>query len=236
MLFDPNPYPTIRIWGGEGERDTGQQDPPDDADQNDDDVDADTDQDDLEDDDSQDGSDSDKDKDKKPKGKSLEDQLDDERRARQKLERQIARDKAAKEQLEADKDAVKDRDKYKAKLEARDKFLTENLLIMEINKQSKFKFIDVEDVIRAFKHDEVHIDLDADEPSVEGLDLALKRIARDKPHFLKKTKEEQDGDEQQPPSGSKAGNGKAESAEAEAERLGKKFKIPGYSMQAVRPV
>lgn len=220
----------LHVYGGEGEREV----PP-----------ADSPEDDLQDspeqgeDDADDSVETEVSEDKPNKAdsdKSVEDQLDEERRARMKLERQIAKDKIAKEQLEADKDAVKDRDKFKTKLEARDKFLTENLLIMEINKQSKFDFIDVDDVIRAFKNDEVHIDLDADEPSVQGLDLALKRIAKDKPHFLKKPKEEASSENSSSPSGSKVGNGKPVSAEAEAKRLGEKFKIPGYGTQAVRPL
>lgn len=219
----------LHIWGGEGERDQGQQDPPEDQD-------GDDPQDqgnapDNDDDDSKDDPPDDKAKDGE---KSLEDQLDEEKRARLKAERALAKKEKDAKDAEADKDAVKDRDKYKAKVEARDKFLTENLLIMEINKQKKYDFIDVEDVIRAFKGDEVTIDLDADEPTVEGLDLALKRIAKDKPHFLKKSK---DDEEDLPPSGGHPRGGKADSQQAEDAELGRKYKIPGYGTQAmVRPV
>lgn len=214
------------IWGGEGEREPSQQEPPAD--------DADT-KDKVEQEPPEvDDDDKDPPEDKTKTGeKSLEEQLDDEKRLRQKAERELAKKNKAITDAEADKDAVKDRDRYKAKVEARDKFLTENLLVMEINKQKKFNFIDVDDVIRAFKPDEVHIDLDADEPSVEGLDLALKRIAKDKPHFLKKDKEEEDGSDR-PPSGDKAGGGRTASDDAEDKRLGEKFKLPGYGTQNLR--
>jgi hypothetical protein len=219
----------LHIWGGEGERDN----PPGDQDQDPpegDDVDNDEDAG----DDSDNDNDSDEDSDsKKKKGKSLEEQLDDERRARAKLERQIAREKKAAEDAEADKDVAKDRDKYKAKVEARDKFLTENLLQIEVLKQTKYNFVDVEDVVVALQRDEdVHVDLDADIPSVEGLDIALKRLAKKKPHWLKGNEQEPNGQ----PSGDKSGGGSNGSAEAEAAALGKKYKIPGFGMQAVRPV
>lgn len=221
----------LLIWGGEGERDdSAGDDNVDDAADNTDDVDAsdDTDGDDK------DASDDKDDKDKTP---SLEDQLDDEKRKRLKAERELAKREKAVKDAEADKDAVKDRDRYKSKLEARDKFLTENLLVMEINKQKKFDFIDIDDVIRAFKPDEVTIDLDADVPEVEGLDLALKRIAKAKPHFLKKTKEEeQEDDEPGVPSGSHPRGGKSTDAETESKRLGEKYRIPGYGTQMIRPV
>lgn len=220
--FDPNPYPTIRIWGGDGEReddtvdDTGQeddeQDEEDDAGQEDDDKSGDEDD----------------------KGPSLEDQLDDEKRKNRQLQKQIDKNKRAKDEAEADKDAAKDRDKYKAKLEARDKFLTENLLTMEINKQKKFDFIDADDVINAIKPDEITIDLEADVPTIDGLDLALKRIAKAKPHFLKA----KDDDTEEPPSGGRVGNKRSGSDESEAEvsRLGKKYKVPGFGSQQARPL
>lgn len=217
----------LHIWGGDGERVTDKKDPP--ADPPEGEVDGEQDPPEADDDDEEELLD----KTEKTKGPTLEEQLDAEKRLRLKAERDLAKKNKAVTDAEADKDAVKDRDRYKAKVEARDKFLTENLLVMEINKQKKFNFIDVDDVIRAFKHEEVTIDLDADEPTVEGLDLALKRIAKDKPHFLQKAKEEEDG-EPDPVSGDKVGGGKAGSQEAEDIRLGKKFKIPGYGTNTTR--
>jgi hypothetical protein len=215
----------LHIWGGEGERDSNEEDQNDDQD--------DTDQNDNPDDNEDADESGDKD-DAKDKGKSLEEQLDDEKRARAKLERQIARDKKAAEDAEADKDVVKDRDRYKAKVEARDKFLTENLLQIEVLKQTKYSFVDVEDVVTALQRDEdVHVDLDADTPNVEGLDIALKRLAKKKPHWLKK---DDDDEDEKPPSGSRAGSGKLDSEESEDRRLGEKFKIPGYGTQGFRPV
>lgn len=237
LFFDTNPYPTLHIWGGEGERDSGDQgqsDPNADADKDDDDVDVDDNNDDDDDDDSN-SDDGDKAKDGE---KSLQDQLDEEKRLRLKAERKLANAQKAKDDAEADKDAVKDRDKYKAKLEARDKWLTENLLEIEISKQKKYDFVDVDDVITLIQtkySDEVNIDLDADIPSVEGLELALKRIAKDKPHFLKPAKKDDDDDDSSPPpSGDKAGGGKLGSQAEEDKLLGQKYKIPGYGTESLR--
>lgn len=227
---------TLRVWGGEGERDAD-----DDADTDDDDADADdddNDDDDSDDNDSDDDDDDDDDADKdKAKGKkksnspSLEDQLDEERRKNQRLQNQINKDKKAKDDAKADKDAAKDRDKYKAKLEARDKFLTENLLSLEIQKQTKHQFVDVDDVVSLIQRrfaDEVVIDLDSDTPGVTGLDLALKRIAKDKPHWLKSNKKDDDDDDSDgQPSGGKPGGGKVETDAERDKRLMEKYKIPG---------
>lgn len=218
---------TLRIWG----RDDDPKDPP--ADPPDGDPQGNQDPPDDPDDDEQDPP-SDEDKDKS-KEKTPEELLEEQQRENARLKRQIARDKKAADDAEADKDVAKDRDKIKAKLEARDKFLENNLLTMEVIKQKKYKFIDVEDVVRALRDDEdVHIDLDADIPNVEGLDIALKRLAKKKPHWLEKEKEDGDG-EPGPPSGSTTrGGGKTESADEEEKRLGEKYKIPGYGTHVSR--
>jgi len=234
-------FPTkLHIWGGEGERDSGQQDPPDDDNDNDQDQDDSDDNDDDGDagDDGDGDGDGDAAKDKNKSGeKTLEEQLEDERRARIKAEKALNKQKADKDKIEADKDAAKDRDKYKAKLEARDKFLTENLLAIEIQKQTKFQFADVDDVVLLLQTkyaEDVNIDLDADIPSVDGLDLALKRIAKDKPHFLKTSKKDEDDDAGQSSGGKIGGKNGQGSAEEEAKRLGEKYRIPGYSRQQAR--
>lgn len=236
-IFDPNPYPILRIWGGEGERDTGDQPPPADAP-----PDGDT-------PDQQDAPDGDAgDDNSKPDGVtdpsekadpklSLEEQLDAERRKNLKLQRDLNKTKADKDKVDADKDAAKERDQYKNKYTKAEKLLSKNLLVWSIASNDKYQWENPEDVIAFIKADEINIDLDSDEPCVEGIELALKRIAKDKPYLLKKKKQEKEDDEiDGQPSGSKAGGGKVESAEAEAKRLGEKFKIPGYGMQAVRPV
>jgi len=249
-LFDSTNTPgLLRIWGGEGERNSGQQDDEVDDDVDDDNEVDDDEVDDDEQDDDEDDEDEDKSKSKKSKKKdgekSLEEQLDDERRARLKAEKALNRQKKANENAEADADAAKDRDKYKAKLEARDKFLADNLLLMEISKQSKYKFIDPEDVVTFLQSkkysEDYEIDLEADTPTVDGLDLALKRLAKEKPHLLKKSKDDDDDDEDDEPrgrrpSGGKIGNGKKGSQEAEDRRLAEKFKLPGFGAQAARPM
>lgn len=253
---EPEPYSLatahgfIHIWGGEGERKNEQDDvnPPvddDDADDADADDEDDGDEDDVDDDD-EDDSDEDKSKSKskkKSKEPSLEEQLDEERRKRIKAENDLKKKTTAEEKAKEDKDLKKAHESTKKKLEARDKFLTENLLSMEIGKQKKFDFVDVEDVvalIRTKYADDVTVDLDDDTPSVEGLDLALKRIAKDKPHFLKKSKKEDDDDddddEPRQPSGNRSGNGKSKSQDAEDRRLGEKYKVPGYGTQLTRPM
>lgn len=219
----------LHIWGGEGERDA----PEDEQEEVDEDQEDEPDEDESDEDESDDADDKAKGKKKKSSEPTLEEKYEASERARLKLERQIAREKKAAEEAEGDKDVVKDRDKYKAKAEARDKFLAENLLQIEVIKQKKFDFIDVEDVVAALQRDEdVHIDLDADTPSVEGLDIALKRLAKKKPHWLKKDKEEQE--EPGPRSGGHPRGGKTEDQESEDARIGAKFKIPGYGTQVQR--
>jgi hypothetical protein len=216
----------LRIWGFDGEED--EQDPSEDEQEDE--------QEDEDGDESEDDGDSDDEEakgKKKKKTPSLEDQLDEERRLRAKAERALKRQEKAKDEAEADKDITKDRDKYKAKVEARDKFLTESLLQIEVQKQKKYDFVDVEDVVAALQRDEdVHIDLDADTPSVEGLDMALKRLAKKKPHWLKKDKD--DEEESGPPSGARSKGGKSEDQDSEDRRIGEKFKIPGYGTHVQR--
>lgn len=244
-LFDSANIPgLLRIWGGEGERDTGEQDNPDDDTDEDPDDDEDEDQDEDQDEDEDEGEDKSKSKKSKKKSgeKSLEEQLDEERRNRIKAEKALNRQKKANEDAEADQDAAKDRDKYKAKLEARDKYLVDNLLLMEISKQSKFDFVDPEDVVTFLQskkyNEDYEIDLEADTPSVEGLDLVLKRLAKEKPHLLKKSKDDDDDDDEDDipmrrrQSGGKVGNGKKGSQQAEDQRIASKYKLPGYGSQA----
>lgn len=228
-VFDSD---TLRIWGFDEPDDDPQDDPDnDDPDEDDDGNDDDGDEDDEDDD----AGKQTKDK-KKSKAPSLQEQLDAEKRARLKAERALAREKQAKDDAEADKDAAKDRDKYKSKAEKHEAYIRDQVLVWEINKQKKFNFIDPDDVIKALKKDEVHIDLEGDEPEVEGLELALKRIAKDKPHYLKKSKkDEEDEDEPGQPSGGKPG-GKQETAEEQTRRLGSKYKIPGMFGAEARPV
>lgn len=238
-MFDSSDIPSLlRVWGGEGERDSDEQDD-DDVDENDDDdvdeVDDDSSDEDEDDDDDDDEDDKSKSKSKKKKTPSLEEQLDEERRKNIKLQREIEKGKTKKDEEESNKNAAKDRDKYKARLESRDKFLTENLLALEIRKQTKYEFVDVDDVVSLIQRrygDEVIIDLDADTPSVEGLDLALKRIAKDKKHWLKPVKDENDDEEEQPSGGRFRGNKRQESQEAEDKALAEKYKFGGFGSQA----
>lgn len=225
----------LRIWGAEDPDDENEDDP--DEDENEDDPDED------EDDPDDDESDEDKAKAKKKKSKepTLEEQLDEEKRLRLKAERKLKLKEKAAEDAEGDKDAAKELTKVQAKLEARDKFLADNLLAIEISKQDKYKFVDVEDVVNLIQKkysDDVIIDLESDVPEIEGLDLALKKIAKDKPHFLQKDSDDDDDDDggTKRSSGSRMRKGKKESAEAEEKRLGEKFKIPGYGTHGLSRV
>lgn len=228
---------TLFIFGGDGERDnkTGDGDA---SQQNDDDDkdDKDEDKDKSGDSGSDDGSD-DADKDDKDSGLSVEEQLDAEKRKNITLQNKIDKDKRNKAAADADKDAAKDRDKYKGQVEKRDKLITDRLMLWSIETNKKYQWRNAEDVIAFIKSDEITIDLDADDPTVEGLDLALKRIAKEKPYLLKKDdNDEQDDDADHHASGSHPRGGKTDQGETEDARLRLKYRLPGFGAQAVRPL
>jgi hypothetical protein len=227
----------LLIFGGDGERDSKAGDGDDSQQQNEDDNEDDKDENEGESGDSgsDDGADGSK-SGNKDSGPTLEEQLDAERRKNIQLQRQADKDKKAKQDAEADKDAAKDRDKYKTQVEKRDKLIESKLKLWSIETNKKYQWENAEDVLAFIKPDEISIDLESDDPQVEGLDLALKRIAKEKPYLLKKDKDEQDDDEGHPASGSHPRGGKTDQGETEDASLRMKYRLPGFGAQAVRPL
>ncbi len=233
-------FEPLLIWGGDGERETDDNDPPADDDQ---DVDDDDDTDDDEQDDDQDDDPKDKSK-AKTKSKSkkddeptLEEQLDAEKRKNIQLQRQITKNKNAQTKADADKDVTKDRDRLKTENDQLRSMMDDNLLEWSIGKNKKFQWQNEGDVMAFINTDAISIDLD--NKKIEGLDLELKRIAKEKPYLLKPKEVKKDDDkvDETPPgvpSGSHPRGGSAKSSDAEKKRLGEKYKIPGYGTQTLR--
>jgi hypothetical protein len=224
------------IWGGDGERDNKTGDDDDSQQPDDDDKDnkdenknksGDSDPDDADDDD---------DVDDKKSSASVEEQLDAEKRKNIALQKKLDKQKQDKDAAEADKDAAKDRDKYKTQVEKRDKLITDKLMLWSVETNKKYQWRNAEDVLAFIKPDEISIDLEADDPTVEGLDLALKRIAKEKPYLLKQDDDEQDADEGHPASGSHPRGGKTDQGQTEDDAIRLKFKLPGFGAQAIRPL
>jgi hypothetical protein len=160
---------------------------------------------------------------------SLEDQLDAEKRKNTQLARQLTQAKNEKQKADADKDAAKERDDFKAENDKLKGLLEGKFLIWSIATDKKHEWQDPEDVVKFIKSDEINIDVDAE--TVEGLDLALKRIAKDKPYLLVP---KQDDQQQRPPSGSHPAGSRPGGTADETRRLGEKYKIPGFGTQATK--
>lgn len=158
---------------------------------------------------------------------SLEDQLDAEKRKNTQLSRQLTQAKNEKQKADADKDAVKERDTYKAENEKLKALMDGKFLIWSIETDKKYAWQNAEDVRAFIKDDEINIDVEAG--TVEGLDLALKRIAKDKPYLLVP---KQDDQQQRPPSGAHPVGSKPGAVGDETKRLGQKYKIPGFGTHA----
>jgi hypothetical protein len=159
-------------------------------------------------------------------GASLEEQLDAEKKKNVQLSRQLTQAKNEKTKADQDKDAAKERDDFKAENDKLKGLLDSKFLVWSIATDKKHNWQDAEDVVKFIKSDEINIDVDAG--TVEGLDLALKRIAKDKPYLLVPVEE---GD-QRPPSGAHPQGGRQTSTADETKRLGAKYKIPGFGTQA----
>jgi hypothetical protein len=224
----------FRIWGGDGER----QDAPKDDNEGDpqgtpqdDNRGGAGDPDDVDDDDGDnDGGAGSPDKDNKQR--SIEEELDELKRQNLSLKKSNDQLKAGKKKADTDKDVAKERDEALAREAKLEKVLNTRFLSWSIAMDSKYDWIDTEDVLAAIDREAIDIDLDKGE--VKGLDLELKRIAKKKPHWLKKAEEEQR--QEQGPTGQRGqGRGPAPKAdEAETKRIGEKFRIPGYGSQNLR--
>ena len=156
---------------------------------------------------------------------SVEDQLDAEKKKNIQLSRQLTQAKNEKQKADGDRDAAKERDEVMAENDKLKGLLDSKFLVWSIATDNKHQWQDAEDVVKFIKSDEINIDVDAG--SVEGLDLALKRIAKDKPYLLVPKEEDQ-----RPPSGAHPAGSKSGSTGDNTKRLGEKYKIPGFGTHA----
>lgn len=164
--------------------------------------------------------------------RSIEEELDELKRQNLSLKKSNDQLKAGKKKADTDKDVAKERDEAIARADKLQNVLDTRFLSWSISMEKKYDWIDTEDVLAAIDREAIDIDLDKGE--VKGLDLELKRIAKKKPHWLKKAEEEQR--QEQGPTGQRGqGRGPAPKAdEAETKRIGEKFRIPGYGSQNLR--
>lgn len=170
----------------------------------------------------------------KDSGLSLEEQLDAERRRNLQIQRDLDAEKEKSAKAETDVDVAKERDKEKTRADKLQGILDKNFLGWSIERNKKYEWADPADIPLYIKPDEIRIDLDKEE--IEGLDLALKRIAKEKPHLLKPKEDDQDDDAGHHSSGSHPRGGKTDQGETEDEAIRLKFKLPGFGAQAVRPL
>jgi hypothetical protein len=173
------------------------------------------------------GEDTDSGNDSGDSGPSLEAQLEAEKRKNLKLSKDLGKAEAEKNKANEDKDAAKERDEVKAENAKLKGLLEGKFLAWSIETEKKYAWQNVEDVIKFISDDE--IDINVDKGQIEGLDMALKRIAKEKPYLLV---QKQDDQQQRPPSGSHPVGSKSGDTVTEQHRLGKKYKIPGFGTQA----
>lgn len=174
------------------------------------------------------GSDSDK------RIRDLEGKLDKEKQDKIQLKREADEAQSAiaanaKESLDGAKQVELERDDYKAKYEKMKEFVETGYLDTAILKDKKYEWHDVE-AVRAFL-DKGSIRLDMDTGGIEGLDMELKRIAKDKPYLL--IPKETDGSGAPPAtgtptSGSHPFGGTARQRETDRNKIGSKYKLPGF--------
>lgn len=221
------------IWGGDGER----QDPPEnqDNDQDQDSQDDNPDDSDSDDDRTPSGSDNDGDDSKDDKVASAQEQLDQLKRDNIALKKANSQLKTKQQKAEADKDAAKERDEIATERDQLKTLLNGKFLEWSVQTfsdgKTKYDWVDLEDVTKAI--DPEAIDIDMKTGKITGLDMELKRIAKRKPHWLKKDEQEQ---EDAGPTGQRGqGRGTGVKADAvETKRIGEKFKIPGFGSQNLR--
>lgn len=100
----------------------------------------------------------------------------------------LAADKAARKEASDLANANKDLTTATEKLSKYEKTLRSNLLRTAILEMDDFTWHDISDVLFALKEEEVSVDLETGK--IEGLPSELRRVAKDKPHFVKATKSE----------------------------------------------
>lgn len=163
---------------------------------------------------------------------TLEDQLDAEKKKNLQLAKDLQKANAEKAKAEGDKDVAKERDEFKAENSRLKGMLESRFLIWCIGTDKKYNWQNPEDVVKFINAEELNIDIEKEK--IDGLDLALKRVAKEKPYLLVP----EDGGEGQPPgpalrpTGTTPGAGRTQTREQETKRLGEKYKIPGFGTAA----
>ena len=161
-------------------------------------------------------------------GADLEAQLEAEKRKNLKLTKDLGRAEAEKVKAAGDKDAAKERDEARAENNKLKALMDGKFLVWSIDTDKKYQWQNAEDVRAFIKDDEINIDVDKGQ--IDGLDLALKRIAKEKPYLL--VPKENDQQQQRGPSGAHPNGSKSGDVVVEQKRLGAKYKIPGYGTMA----
>lgn len=158
-------------------------------------------------------------------------ELDRLKRANIALKGKVTKLETAQSKAKGDRDAAIERDELKSENEKLKSVVNTKFLEWAIQTNAKYDWVDTEDVVKALDREAINVDLETGE--IDGLDLELKRIAKKKPHWLKKD-EDQDQQQAPPRSGGHPFGGTVKQDEAEKKRLGEKFKIPGFGSQAVK--
>lgn len=223
--LEANSYNMFRVWGGEGEREgepsvTVEVNPepkpeskPKPKPDSDTDAKADA---------KSDGGD-----DSDTRIRDLEAKYDAEKKQRIKLERE--KDKALTEAIEGAENVEAERDAYKEKYEKLLKYVESDAIDSAILKNSKYEWHDVE-AVRAFI-DRNNIRLDIDNGVIDGIDMELKRIAKEKPYMLverQETKQEDFEPKDKRGTGTHPFGGSTSQRETDRAKLGAKYKIPGF--------
>ena len=169
--------------------------------------------------------------------RDLETKLDAEKKARiaeKKRADKAETDLTAKNQEgqeEAERTAS-ERDDFKAKYEKLLDFVETSYIDTAIMKNKKYDWHDVEAVRTFLNKDSIRLDMDTGE--IEGLDLELKRLAAEKKWLLVQ-QGDRDSDQAPPaappgtpPTGSHPVGGTTRQRETDRNKLGAKYKLPGF--------
>lgn len=229
--------------GGDGDRDddSDSDDDADDDDAGDDDDDADDSDDDSDDDDNSDGNQA---QNRNGSGKTKKSDKDDEDsldavtkeniRLKQQLDAEKAKNKAStKGKTKAERDMAT----LQARNEQLEGFMASTYIDAAIVRNTKFSWNNIEDVRAFIRQDEIRLDMATGK--IEGLDIELKRIAKEKPYLLKKAtrqqnddqeqgnnNQQQNGDPRRQSGGRVTGSSRTDAKQRDA--LGSKYKIPGF--------
>jgi hypothetical protein len=184
----------------------------------------------------------------------FEKKFDQERKARLKLQREL--DKRDQEAAKVNTDTEAELNDYKQKYEQLKAYVEKDGIDTAIMKESnkkdkdghpKYEWHDVEAVRAFINKDNIRLDLEAG--TVDGLDLELKRIAKERSYLLVPSKQPDNNDgnpaDKSPANGGPAsgghpfGAGGGRQRETDSKKIGAKYKIPGFgpgAASAVRPL